>query len=303
MRSALHNWQLFAIAVLVWGTTWHAIVYQLAHTSPAFGVALRFGAAGAAVLAWCAWRGEQLRFSAPEHARLALQGAFMYSVSYLCIYHAERFVPSGLVAVGYSASPLLLGVVAWALWRTPLTRRFLFGGVLCLAGVVLIFWPELAQMTRGTQALRGAAFTASAVLLSAVGSLIASRNKGAGLPFWPALGYGMLYSSAVSWLFVVGDGQVMAWPASLSWWLSWAYLSIFGSVLAFACYLTLQQRLGPGAASTVGTATPVIALLVSTAFEGYRPGLVSVLGILLAVVGNLLILGARVSSAASPAAE
>jgi drug/metabolite transporter (DMT)-like permease len=302
LRTQLHNWQLFAIAVLVWSTTWHAIVYQLQHTSPAFGVALRFGCAGAAVLAWCAWRGERLRFSLREHARLALQGLFMYSVSYLCIYQAERFVPSGLVAVGYSASPLLLGVVAWGLWRTPLGTRFLLGGVLGLVGVVLIFWPELAQMKQGPQALRGAAFSAGAVLLSAVGSLIASRNKGAGLPFWPALGYGMLYSSAVSWLFVWGDGQALVWPASLSWWLSFAYLSIFGSVVAFACYLTLQQRLGPGAASTVGIATPVIALLVSAAFEGYRPGLLSALGVALAIVGNLLILRQNLKPGAAAAA-
>lgn len=291
VRLQLRNWQLFVLAVLVWGTTWHAIVYQLAETTPEFGVALRFGVAGAGVLAWCAWRGERLRISARDHARLALQGVFMYSVSYLCVYHAESHVPSGLVAVGYSASPLIMGVAARLLWGTPLSRRLAVGGAMGLAGVTLIFWPEFSRMRDDASTALGAAFTVGAVLLSAVGSLIASRNRSSGLAFWPALGYGMAYSSLMSWLFVFGSGQALHWPAALSWWLSFAYLAAFGSVVAFACYLLLQQRIGVGPAATVGVATPVIALAVSTALEGYRPDLLTVLGVALAIAGNLLVLG------------
>ena len=109
----LPTWQLFAIAVAIWSTTWHAILYQLQHTTPEFGVALRFGLAGALVLAFAALRGERLRRTPREHALLALQGVFMYCLSYLCVYHAETQVPSGLVAVGYSASPLVNGIGAW----------------------------------------------------------------------------------------------------------------------------------------------------------------------------------------------
>jgi drug/metabolite transporter (DMT)-like permease len=76
-----------------------------------------------------------------------------------------------------------------------------------------------------------------------------------------------------------------------SWWLSLAYLAVAGSVVAFACFLTLQQRLGAGPASTVGVATTVIALAVSTLLEGYRPGIVSLVGAGLTLAGNALCLG------------
>ena len=133
-QRRLPTWQLFAIAVAIWGTTWHAILYQLAHTPPEAGVALRFAIAG--VLG--AGRGAPGAASAStaarrEHARIALQGVFMYSLAYLCVYHAERHVPTGLVAVGYSASPLVNGIGAWLLWRSALTLRFVLGGVLCVA--------------------------------------------------------------------------------------------------------------------------------------------------------------------------
>jgi drug/metabolite transporter (DMT)-like permease len=291
--SRLPSWQLFAIAVAIWSTTWHAILYQIALTTPEFSVALRFALAGALVLSFAAWRGERLRCTPREHALLALQGVFLYSVSYLCVYHAERHVPSGLVAVGYSASPLVNGIGAWLLWRTPINVRFLIGGALCLFGVTLIFWPEFARVAQTDRTTLGAAFIVGAVLLSSVGSMASSRNAAHQLPLWTALGWGMLYGAALSCIVVIAGGQRLALPSAPSWWLSLAYLSVAGSVIAFACYLTLQQRVGPGAASTIGVMTPVLALVVSALFEGFRPVTLTWLGALLAVAGNTLILAPK----------
>jgi drug/metabolite transporter (DMT)-like permease len=276
--------------VLIWSTTWHAILYQLAHTTPEAGVTLRFALAGALILGLAAWRGDRLRCTPREHALLALQGVFMYSLAYLAVYHAERHVPTGLVAVGYSASPLVSGIGAWLLWRTAISAQFLVGGVLCIAGVALMFWPEFAGVADAAATTRGATFTVAAVLLSAIGSLAASRNAVHRLPFWPALGWGMLYGAALSCAVTLASGQSFALPAVLSWWLSLAYLSIAGSVIAFACFLALQQRVGPGPASGIGVMTPVLALVISTLLEGYRPVPLTWLGAALAVGGNALIL-------------
>ena len=295
----LPTWQLFAVAVAIWSTTWHAILYQLAYTPPETGVALRFALAGVLALGLARWRGERLRCSAAEHARIALQGVFMYSLAYLCVYHAERHVPSGLVAVGYSASPLVNGIGAWLLWRSALTLRFLIGGLLCMAGVALIFAPEFVRVSGSDATLRGALFTIGAVALSAVGSLLSSRNATHRLPFWPTMGWGMLYSALLSGLIAVVGGQTVALPSPLAapaWWLSLAYLAAAGSVVAFACYLTLQQRVGPGAASTVGVMTPVLALAISAAFESFQPVALTWLGVALAVAGNVLILRPRLAA-------
>ena len=305
MRSSarLPAWQLFVVAVAIWSTTWHAILYQLAHTTVEWGVTLRFALAGLLALALAAWRGDRLRCTRREHALLALQGVFLYSLSYVAIYNAERHVPSGLVAVGYSASPLVNGIGAWLLWRTPLRARFVVGGILCVAGVSLIFWPQFAQVVEGSATALGAGYTVGAVLLSAVGSLAASRNAAHRLPFWAALGWGMLYGAALSLLVALARGQALVVPTAPSWWLSLAYLSIAGSVVAFACYLALQQRIGPGPAATIGVMTPVLALLVSALLEGFRPGALTWVGTLLAVFGNALILLPRFRPAGVPAAR
>ncbi|MES2960676.1 MAG: EamA family transporter [Pseudomonadota bacterium] len=298
IQRGLPTWQLFTIAVAIWSTTWHAILYQLEHTPPEAGVALRFALAGALALSFAAWRGDRLRCSAAEHGRIALQGVFMYSLAYVCVYHAENHVASGLVAVGYSASPLMMGIAAWLLWRNALTPRFLVGGVLCIAGVAMIFAPEFGGLKDGAATLRGALFTAGAVALSAIGSLIASRNAKHQLPFWPTIGWGMVYSALSSALLAAASGQTLTVPtpaAAPAWWLSLAYLAIAGSVIAFACFLRLQERVGPGAASTVGVMTPVFAMIISALFEGLRPVPLTWLGVAFAVLGNTLILRPKLS--------
>ena len=298
--SRFKNWQLFAICVGVWGTTWHAITYQLSGLAPEFGVALRFAIAGAAVLGLALWRGDRIRFPAPAHAALALQGCFLYGVSYVCIYHAERYVASGLVAVGYSASPLLTGLGAAALFGVAIGARFIVGGVLGLAGVALIFWPEIVRPADGERGTLGALFTVASVLLSAIGSLAASRNRTLGVPLLPAMGFGMLYGAVAAAVVGLLLGRGVAVPTQPGWWLSLAWLALLGSVLAFACFLTLQDRLGPGPAGTVGVMTPLIALVVSLVFESFRPDLLTALGAALAALGNALMLWPVASSRSPP---
>ena len=290
----LRTWHLFALAVLIWGTTWHAIIYQLAEAPAEFGVALRFTVAGLLALAWGLRVGQPVRLSRRGHLLAATQGLLMYSVSYLGIYHAERFVPSGLVAVGYSASPLLLGLAARVLWGTPLTWHLMLGGAMGVSGVVMIFWPELSHAQADGRTAWGAMLTAAAVLVSTVGNVVASRNKAAGLPFWTSMGWGMLYGAFICWLIVIVTGQGPTRGVgsfSAAWWASFTYLSCLGTVVAFACYLALQHRLGLARTGTIGVATPLVAMVMSVAFEGYEPQWVSWIGLAMTLLGSTLALG------------
>jgi drug/metabolite transporter (DMT)-like permease len=290
-------WQLFALAVLIWGTTWHVITWQLDLLSSEWNVALRFLLAGALVLAIAAGRGDSIAASGAQHALLVLQGAFMYGFAYVAVYQAERLVPSGLVAVGYSASPLLAGLGAHWLFGRRVDGRFVAGGVLGLAGVALIFWPEIAPAGAGetstADAATGALWTVAAVLLSTVGALAASRNAARGLAMWPALGWGMVYGGITAAVCAVAMDRSFSVPVEPRWWFALGWLALAGSIVAFACFLTLQERIGPGPAGAVGVMTPLVALVVSMALENFRPDLRTGLGAMLAVAGNLLLLRRR----------
>lgn len=281
---------LFTVCVGVWSTTWYAITWQVDSAAPEVGVAARFGLAGLIVLAALALRGRPWRFGARAHARFALQGLLLYGLSYVAVYHAETLLVSGLVAVGYSASPLLSGLGARWLFGTPLTGRFVAGGLAGLAGVALIFWPEFGRAAAAAGTVAGVAWTAAAVLISAGGSLAASRNRTHGLPLWPTLGWGMVYGALSAALVAAVLGRSFVLPAAPAWWLALGYLAVVGSVLTFACYLTIVDRLGPGPSGTIGVMTPILALLVSLLFEDYRPEWVSLAGALIAAWGNVWML-------------
>jgi drug/metabolite transporter (DMT)-like permease len=285
---------LFGAAVVIWGTTWFAIKFQLDATAPEFGVALRFFAAAALVLGWCAWRGIALRLSAGAHAWLALQGACGFSLAYVLIYHAERFIVSGLVAVGYAAAPLTNMLLARLFFGTAITRRVATGGVLGLAGIVLVFWPNVEPILTGRATdpavLLGAALTMTAVLLSCLANMITLRLQRAGAVGWPPIGLGMAYGAICSFAIAALLGRSLTVLWSVPFVLSLVYLALIGSVLAFGAYFALLERIGAARASYIGVMTPLVALLVSTLLESFDWQALTFFGVTLALAGNVLAL-------------
>lgn len=284
--------RLFFVTVAIWGTTWIAIKFQLDAAAPELGVALRFSIAAALVLGWCALRGIRLALPARLHALLAAIGVAAFCVSYLFVYHAERFIVSGLVAVGYAAAPLVNMLLARLLLATPMSRRVAAGGLLGLAGIALVFWPEFARLQAGGPLLAGAALTTGAVLASCVSNIGMVRAQAAGLRGWAPLGIAMAWGAAASWLAVLAFGRPLEIRWSPSFAASLAYLALAGSVLAFAAYYRLIAQIGPARAAYVGVMSTLVALFVSTLFEGYDWRFVTFVGIALAVGGNVLALQA-----------
>jgi drug/metabolite transporter (DMT)-like permease len=279
---------VFIACTLIWGTTWYAITFQLGAVAPEVGVALRFAIAAALLLAWCAWRGIGLAYRRREHLLFAVQGLCGFSLSYILIYHAERFIVSGLVATGYAAMPLVNMLVANRVFDAPMSRRVAAGGALGVCGVALVFWPELAQLTANASAALGAVLTAAAVLLSCAANMVVMSQQRRGVSHWAPIAWSMLYGAL--------GAAVAAAAFDRSWQITWSapfalsllYLSIGGSVLAFGGYYLLLHRVGPARAAYVGVTTPIVALIVSSMFESFYWHWQTWTGIALVVAGSLL---------------
>jgi drug/metabolite transporter (DMT)-like permease len=282
---------LYSICILIWGSTWIAITYQLGVVEPVVSVAWRFIAAALLLFGICLARGERILYGRRDHAFLALQGLLMYSAGYVCVYEAEARVVSGLVAVGYSASPIANMLCARLLYGTPLSRRVAAGGLFGIAGIFLIFSPEFARLSATPTAVVGVVLTAIAVSVQAFASAIASRNGERGIAVWPALAWGMTYGAIGCSTWVLLTGTPIAFDFRPGYVLSWAWLTIFGSIIAFGAYLTLLVRIGAGRAGYIGVMVPVIALIISALFENYRWSPATWAGIALAVAGNFVAMG------------
>ena len=289
----MSNLQLFIAAVAIWGSTWLAITFQLGKVAPEASVFYRFLFASVLVFAYCFARKLPLRYTLKQHLWVALMGVLMFSVSYILVYYAEQHVVSGLVAVGYSASPMLGLIGMRVFFGTPMTRLLVVGSILGMVGIALVFWPEFARLQGDRKTALGAMYTITAVVVSALGSIVAQRNSRAGQPLWQSLAWGMLYGATFSLGFTLAAGQPLAFEATMPYVLSLVYLAVLGSILAFAAYLTLLHRVGAARAGYIGVMVPIVALVISAAFEGFRWHALTWLGIAVSVAGNVIVLRRR----------
>src|SRR5436190_97478 len=139
-----------------------------------------------------------------------------------------------------------------------------------VAGITLVFWPEFQKLGFGSRVVLGAGYTVLAVLVSTMGSLIAHRNHGAGLPVWQTMAWGMLYAAGSACLMTLVMGQPFMFEPTIPYVASLVYLAVFGSITAFACYLTLLGRIGAARAGYIGVMVPIVALVISASFEGFE---------------------------------
>jgi len=291
---------LFMVPTLIWGSTWLAITFQLGNVAPEISVAYRFGLASLLLVGWCAARGRSLRFSRRNHAFLAALGVTFFGVNYIAVYRAEQYLSSGLVAVIFATMVFMSPVGMRVAYRTPLTIRALVAAVFGVGGVSLLFLPEFTAAQHGGAAALGIAYALGGTMIAVGGNVIAVRNHRAGIPTFPGTAWGMAYGALTAAIVATLAGSPWTFDARVPYVLSLAYLAVFGSVFAFGAYLTLLQRVGAGPSAFVTVSTPVIAMLLSTLFEGYRWTWTAALGVVLAVFGTWLALR-QPARAATPA--
>ena len=281
---------LFLLASAIWGSTWLAIKFQLGVVAPEASVAYRFALAAVLLAIACLARGWSLRFPLRVHALLAAQGALLFGLNYVAVYLAEQYVASGLVAVLFSTMVFMSLVGTRLAFRTPISAKALIGATLGVGGVVLLFLPEIVAAGGGGNAAKGVALGLGSALIATGGNLVSMQMHRRGLPIFETTAWGMAYGAALVALIATLLGVPWTFDLRAPYLASLAYLTVFGSIVAFGAYLTLLKQVGAGTASYVNVTIPVAAMLLSTGFEGYHWTGYSAVGVVLAVAGNVLVL-------------
>jgi len=290
---------LYAITTLIWGSTWLAITFQLGVVPPAVSIVWRFALSALILLGYALVRQLPLSFSLRDHLWMALQGFFMFGLSYVFVYLAEGDLTSGLVAVVFSV------IVFWNIigmrlfFAAPINPVTLFAAALGVAGVVLVFWSEIANFSTSVAQARGLMFALIGTVVASLGNMTALRNQKHMIPVVPLMGWAMVYGTILIAAYAILAGDEFSFELTFPYVASLLYLAIFGSVLAFGFYLTLIKRIGADRAGYIGAAVPVVALLLSTLFEDLQWQIPMVLGVMLCIAGNVLILRGSGPSAAA----
>ncbi len=282
---------LYVSAILIWGSTWFAIKFQLGQVEPEVSLLYRFSIAAIVLLVYCRVRARNLSYSLRDHGYIFLQGAFLFSTNYLVFYIATAYLTSGLVAVVFSSVVIMNIFNGWLFLNKPVERIIVIGALTGLFGIVLVFYQELFSLANNTGAITGVLLSILGTYIASLGNIISSRNQSEGLPVLQTNAIGMAYGSLLMFGFVWFNGVAFDYDLRWEYSASLIYLSLFGSVFAFGAYLTLIGRIGVDKAAYATVMFPIVALLISTFFENYHWSVTSIFGVLLVVLGNILING------------
>ncbi len=286
----MNNLLFYTLTVLIWGSTWMAIKFQLGIIDPMVSVSYRFSLAAILLLAWCKIFKLKMKFSLQEHFRIALQGVFLFGLNYLLFYVSELYLTSGLAAVIYSTT-LIMNIVNSAIFlKSPLDLKVIVGGMFGLIGIVMVFKPELTVFSFNDKEFYGVMLCFAATFLTSIGNIISAYNQKKALPILQTNAYGMAYGAILMLSLVFFSGKEFGFVFTTAYVSSLFYLAIFGSIIVFGCYLTLIGNIGADRAAYATLLIPIVALGLSTLWEGYQWTFSAAFGVMFILTGNLIIL-------------
>ncbi|HTG37874.1 DMT family transporter [Sphingomonas sp.] len=284
----------FGIVTLIWGSTWIVITGQLGQVPPSWSVAYRFAIGGAAMLGWALFRRVPLALDARGLGFAAALGLMQFVLNFNFVYRAEIYVTSGLVAVVFALLLVPNALLGRIFLGQRLGRQLLVGSATAMAGIAMLFIHE-ARVDPGstTRVLTGIAITLMGVCSASVANVMQGTQTARAYPMASMLGWAMLFGATIDALFA----WVTTGPPRFDWSLSYVagllYLGLAASALAFTLYFGVIRVIGPAKAAYSGVLVPVIAMALSTVFEGYRWSALAAIGALLAMAGLVIALRAR----------
>ena len=293
----VNNLFLYAIVVLIWGSTWAAIPYQLGVVDAELSVAYRFGMAAIGLYVYAIATRRKLAMPRYSYPIIFLQGALLFCINYFFVYYGTARITSGLVAVVFTMILPLNALFDRLFFGTRIDGRLAIAAVLGIGGIVMIFWPEVGSLSFEDQTLVGIGLVLTGTVVASLGNMCAVLNTRRELPVIAVNAHAMAFASILAMLIAAGLGREFSFSTSTGYILSLIYLAVFGSAIAFGCYLALIRRIGSTRAAYTSLLFPVVALLISTLFEGYHWTPVAAIGILLTLAGNWIILSSRQKSA------
>jgi drug/metabolite transporter (DMT)-like permease len=287
-KARLVDLTAVAICTLSWGTTWFAITFQLGTVDPVISLVYRFGLAATLLFAWCALRTISIRLAPAQHASACGMGLFTFSINYAFVYLAETHLTSAVVAVMFAMLSLVNLIVFRLLLGQRAPPRAWSAAALGAIGVGVFSWSEIIGAPLSASTRTGLAMACIAVLCAAIGNVWAHRRAAEAAPLASLTAWAMSYGTVFLALFALVTRRAWVFETSLKYVGSLIYLAVIGSVVAFLFYYALARRRGYAAASYVSALVPILAMTVSSVFEGKSWSAIAILGVACALLGQWL---------------
>jgi drug/metabolite transporter (DMT)-like permease len=301
-------WLPFLIISIIWGSTWLVIRDQLGvgaavSVPPGWSVTYRFIVAttGMAVLALV--MRQSLSLPRALHPLLVAMGLFQFVLNFNLVYRAEAYLTSGIVAVLFGLLILPNAALARIWLKTPIGRGFIIGSIFACFGAAMLIINEYQRAADIGHVLNpfavwtGCLFVGAAVLSVSISNVMQASRQFKTQPVVAVVFWAMLYGTAINAVlaYTASGAPVMDWRPSYIG--GFTYLALAGSVATFPLYFRLIRQIGPGKAAYSSVLIPIIAMGLSTAFEGYEWSALAIAGGVLSIGGMAYALFAKDNTA------
>jgi drug/metabolite transporter (DMT)-like permease len=252
----------YASLCLIWGSTWLAIRLVVRDIPPLEAAALRFLAASALLLGMAALQKRRWPADGRQWNAILVLSVSIMAVPYGLLFWAEQHVTSSMTAVLYSAMPLTVSLFTPAMLHRKVPRRAIFAMVVGFGGLLALLYDSRTSRS----ALLGGAAVLASMALSAW-SVVYAKLRLREVDSVVATGLQLLFGSVVLlWgTWALEAHRYAHWtPTALA---AMAFLTVFGSAVAFVIYYWLLKKLQPYQLSTISLITPLIALTEAVVAE------------------------------------
>lgn len=284
------DYGLYALTVVAWSASWFAIKLQVGTVPNEVNVVWRFLIATVLMFGWMVLSGRRLRFSLADHLRFATLGILIFSSNFLLFYYGAGYLVSGLLSVVFSLASVINMLLGALVMRERPSARVLAGGLIGFAGIALMFWPEMSAHGFSGRTMIGLLLCIGGTLSFCAGNLVSAAAQRKGLSLVSMNAWGMLYGTLWCAFLALVLGRPFIIEPTLAYIGSLVFLAVVSTIVAFAAYLTLLGRIGGARAGYATVMFPVFALLISTAFEGYRWTPYAIAGLVLVAAGNIFVI-------------
>lgn len=283
------NALLYLLVVLIWGTTWIAItLQQQGNVAITVSIFYRFALAAGVMMIFLLLVRRLRHLALRDHLFCVAQGFCVFAFNFYCFYHAAAYISSGLESVIFSMAVLFNAINGMIFFRQRLSPNLLPASILGMTGIVALFWHDLTATQIAPELLKGIGLSLLGTYGFSLGNMISSRHQRRGLDILSTNAYAMTYGAVLMGLFSLIQHHSFTIELTPSYLGSLLYLAIFGSVIAFAAYFSLIGRIGASGAAYSTLLFPLVALTLSTFYEGYHWHLNAIIGLLLILLGNLV---------------
>ncbi|WP_370190891.1 DMT family transporter [Qipengyuania sp.] len=291
------NFAAFLLVSVIWGGTWLVIRDQIASVPANWSIAYRFVVAAAGMFALAAWRGEQLALTRGGLRWALLLGLFQFTLNFAFVYQAEAHITSGLVAVMFALLVVPNAVLGRILLHQPITGAFVLGSAIAAVGVALLFAHEWRSSPATLEeVLLGAGLTLCGILSASAANITQAMDGAKRQPFLALLAWSMVVGVIINAGFALATEGPPQFDPRPSYALGILYLGLAGSVVTFPLYYGLVRKVGAGRAAYSSVIVPVIAMALSTLFEGFVWGPLPAVGAAITLAGMVVAMRGRANA-------